>query len=231
MAPAVAFAQTGGDDTPGVYARVSGGVSFTPNIDVSRTFDPTVVFLNPPPSSLEIETNPDWSVGVAAGYDFGGPFRAEVEYRYIRAGVEQVAALDGFDPAIGGVPAPLPVDEGGFGVNAVLANAVFAPRTKIGPFQPFASAGAGAARVAERGGFTFGLLGDRTDWAPAFQGRVGIAAPVSDSARVSLDYSYLRTLDLQFGADGFPDPGGAAVREEVDGLGISTVSLSFEKRF
>ncbi|MEO1014010.1 MAG: hypothetical protein AAFX08_02365 [Pseudomonadota bacterium] len=230
LAPAVAGAQTIGGDS-GLYGRVSGGVSFTPDIDVSRTFDPERIFLNPPPSALEIETSQSWSAGAAVGYDFTGPFRAEVEYRYIRSGVDQVTPLDGFSPEIEGVPPPLPVDEGGFGVHAVLANAVLAPQARIGPFQPFVSAGAGAARIAERGGLTFGLLGDRADWSPAFQGRVGLSAPVSNSASVSLDYAYLRTLDLQFGADSFPDPSGVIFREDVDGLGISTISLSFEKRF
>ncbi len=215
----------------GPYLRASAGVTFASNVDIARTYDPSVVFLNPPPTTFDVETSSGLSAGAAFGYEFGGIFRAELAYRHLRVGVDQVAALDGFDPSTGGVPALLPVDDGGYGVHAVLANAVVAPRVAFGPFRPFVSAGAGAAHVYERGGFTSGLVGDRADWAPAFQGKAGLMAAISDTASVSIDYSYLRTLDLQFGADGFPDPGGATFGEELNGLGVSTVSLSFIKRF
>ncbi|MEM9704681.1 MAG: hypothetical protein AAF850_01250 [Pseudomonadota bacterium] len=218
--------QTGAQSSArtGLYVRASGGISFFADQDADIAISPDLIFIGTPTTEFRIETKTGWTAGAALGFEYNGPFRTEFEYRYLRADADRIVALNGFSNFIGGLPQPREVDEGGFAAHALLANVVLAPKAAaLGPLRPFASVGVGGARIFQREGFFSGAA--RADWAPAFQGRAGLAIAVTETLSVGVDYAYLRTLDLEFRSN------AVSAQETVQGVRASTVSFSIEKRF
>ncbi|MCA3712641.1 MAG: porin family protein [Phenylobacterium sp.] len=107
----------------GVYARAYGGLSTLNSTDVS--FKPG---LPGPPSTDKLSFDSGLLVGAALGYDFEGPWKAEIEYAYRSSDVRRL-------------PVSL-AQSGDFASTAIMVNGLYS-FGEVGPLRPYVGAGAG----------------------------------------------------------------------------------------
>ena len=162
-----AFAQGAGDG-PGVYARAFGGLSALNSTDVS-----VKPGLNGTPSAGKIKFDSGLLVGGALGYDFEGPWKAEIEYTYRSSDVRRL-------------PVSL-AQSGDFASTAIMVNGLYS-FGEVGPLRPYVGAGAGFSRELD-----FDLTSSGPSAPPpyalgnysrsgrfAYQGIVGAELPLAD---------------------------------------------------
>lgn len=140
-------------------------------------------------------------MGVAAGFDWPGPWRAEIELSNRR----NEAELVDFNPEFGEDRA-----DGRVEARSLMANVVYEPRWHVA-FQPYALLGVGMAhadwRVRLDGDGS--IYVDDDDRAEAFQVAFGAAAPITSRLTVTAEYRYWMTALFDFA-----EPDGRPLRTE-----------------
>ena len=121
LAGGVAMAQEAGDQ-PGFYARVYGGIS---------TLSDTRVSVGA--SSASGKFSGSTLAGGAFGYDYEGPWRAEIEYTYRSSDVKVPASFAG---------------GGDYASTAILVNGLYSIG-QVGPLRPYVGAGIGFTREVD----------------------------------------------------------------------------------
>ncbi|MCA6299955.1 MAG: outer membrane beta-barrel protein [Phenylobacterium sp.] len=121
LAGGVAMAQEAGDQ-PGFYARVYGGISTLSDTRVSVGV-----------SSASGKFSGSTLAGGAFGYDYEGPWRAEIEYTYRSSDVKVPASFAG---------------GGDYASTAILVNGLYSIG-QVGPLRPYVGAGIGFTREVD----------------------------------------------------------------------------------
>lgn len=133
-----------------------------------------------------LELDEQWSGGLAFGWQSSGPLRVELEAFARSADGESLPALalDNLDGAID--------------LRTVMVNAVADLHLDGVPVVPYAGVGAGWAMTdLDAVGNDFLAL-DGDDDGYAWQAMVGVAVPLNDQWRLSLDVRYLETESLNY---------------------------------
>ncbi|HVG80876.1 MAG TPA: porin family protein [Methylomirabilota bacterium] len=163
----------------GFYVGVHGGGVFLPEADtgVTNSGQPTI--------DAELERDPGWLAGAAAGYAWPGGFALEGEVTYRENRLDKIALL--------GMELGLDGDEHSY---AALANAYYRFDTG-GSFTPYLGAGVGAAVLtldaeAENGGAF-----DDSETVFAYQVMAGIDYAITPHFAFGLEYRYFATPDIE----------------------------------
>lgn len=156
---AAAFAQDGGDGA-GFYARAYGGIS---------TLNKTTVSVGA--SSASARFDGGLLVGGAFGYDYDGPWKAEIEYTYRSSDARRL---------------PASFARGGdYASTSIMVNGLYS-FGEVGPIRPYVGAGVGFTREVD-----FDLTGPATpppgavgqystSGRFAYQGIAGAELPLND---------------------------------------------------
>jgi opacity protein-like surface antigen len=163
----------------GFYVGVHGGGVFLPeaDTDVTNTGQPTI--------AAELERDPGWLAGAAAGYVWPVGFALEGEVTYRENRLDKIALL--------GMELGLDGDEHSY---AALANAYYRFDTG-GSFTPYFGAGVGAAVLtldaeAENGG-TF----DDSETVFAYQAMAGVDYAITQHLAFGVEYRYFATAKAE----------------------------------
>jgi outer membrane protein OmpA-like peptidoglycan-associated protein len=157
-------------ETSRPYVMLGGGLSFLEDPEFSG--GGTSVDAN--------ANNPGWAVMGGAGIGIFNNFRTELELAHRR---------NTFDPT------------GDLSASTLMLNFLYDIPVHIGPFTPYIGAGAGYGRFNADNVGLGGAIGtvDDSDWAWTYQGIAGVAAPLTNSLKLTLDYRYLSTFnDLEY---------------------------------
>ena len=193
-ATAPAFAQDLANENVGLYGRLAAGTTIANNFDQSLSFDPSVVFAVAPPNQQRVESNTGFALGAALGFKYPSGFRTELEYRFAATSIDLIEQSGG-----AGAPATVASDES-VSVHFLMSNITYDIETDFG-LTPYIGVGVGGARVSLGDVVVPGNAISESDMAVAFQGRAGLALDLSPTTRVSVEYVYARTLDLEFASD------------------------------
>jgi opacity protein-like surface antigen len=163
----------------GFYVGVHGGGVFLPEADtgVTNSGQPTI--------DAELERDPGWLAGAAAGYAWHGGFALEGEVTYRESRLDKIALL--------GMELGLDGDEHSY---AALANAYYRFDTGSS-VTPYLGAGVGAAVLtldaeAENGGAF-----DDSETVFAYQAMAGIDYALTPHLAFGLEYRYFATPDIE----------------------------------
>ena len=181
-------------DGVGLYGRVSAGATIANDIDQLLNFDPSVSFTVAPPNQQRIETNTGLTLGAALGFKYPSGFRTELEYRFASTSIDLIEQSGG-----AAAPATVANDES-VTAHFLMSNITYDIQTDFG-LTPYLGVGVGGARVSLGDVAVPGNVISESDMAVAFQGRLGLALDLSQTTRVSVEYVYARTLDLEFSSD------------------------------
>jgi opacity protein-like surface antigen len=206
----------------GVYIRGGGGVSFAEDLNQDISYNPNILFIVTPANVRDTSLSEGLALSAAIGFQYPGRTRTELEYRFMRAGIDAVIEDGGFDPSSSLMwPAAVPADDTQT-VHALMSN-VYVDLIPGGRVSPYVGAGVGGARV-ENG------LGDR-DAVFAYQGRAGIDLNFNGGLTIGAEYVYLRTLDVVYGPKEFDAAGPAGPRVDGDPFVSSSVMATLRKLF
>ncbi len=197
------------------YARLSAG--FGRPIALSTVAEPGG---DVPPVALDIDFGTAITGAAAIGRGLGGSFRTELEYRYLRSGLDQLVLLDADDDA----PEPAIPDADRAVAHILLAGFTYdIERTET--FRLYAGGALGAANVNGVGDLAAGAAFEDADWNLAFQARAGVGFKITPRLSLGADYAFVGTTGATFA----PAPGLASL--EVDGLRVSTFNFFVERSF
>lgn len=147
-----------------------------------------------PGVTLDIESDPGFALGVAAGYAYGNNIRFEAEVTYQKNDLDK-GGLMGLDVGLTGDRSSL----------ALLLNGYY-DFANDSAFTPFISAGLGTARV-EVNDFNVTGSGDPaiSDDATvfAYQFGAGVAYAINENMYLDVKYRYLGTSDPEYGTETF----------------------------
>jgi OmpA-OmpF porin, OOP family len=127
----------------------------------------------------------DWGPAALAGlgFDFGSDWRAEIETGYRDSDVENISAATG---------------SGDTETLSMIAN-LFYDFDTSSSFEPYVGAGLGFARVSADGFSPVSTTSiDDDDYGYALQAAAGVAFPLSDRIKLTLDYRFLSVQSLDF---------------------------------
>lgn len=173
MISGVAFSSDEG--TKGTYVSGNLGVVLMEDSDMS---DPT--------GSVTVELSPGWSLGVAAGHDWGN-IRAEWAIEYQKNHIDKVnlgaTTLDA---------------SGNINNLAFLVNGYY-DFENSSRFTPYLSAGIGFAKVKLSDFAVLGMTDDNSDDnVLVYQAGIGIAYSIDKNLIIDLKYRYFCTEDPEF---------------------------------
>jgi len=178
----------------GLYGRISAGATIANDIDQTLAVDPGLTLVAMPPTQQRIETNTGYTLGAALGFKYPSGFRTELEYRFASTSIDLI------EQSGGSAPAATLVNDDSVTAHFLMSNVTYDFETDFG-LTPYVGVGVGGARVSLGDVAVLGNVISESDMAVAFQGRVGLALDLSQSARVNVEYVYARTLDLEFASD------------------------------
>ena len=202
--PALAFEED-------LYGRISVGVSVNGEMEQSLATNPDLEFLIPPPTSQSFEPNVGFNGGAAVGLRFSSyGLRGEVEYRYTSSDVDEVRN-EGVE-----VP-PVEALDDTLSAHSVFGNLIY-DFEPISSFVPYIGAGVGIANVSSIEG--------NDDTAIAFQVKGGVEMPLTSGSAISLEYSYMRTGELELGPQEF-SPDIVTIISDTDPYSVSSLTLSY----
>ncbi len=175
----------------GLYGAIGAGLSyFGHENDVSND---SVV----PPSATVFDTDSDYDSGIgiyaALGKKFDNNFRAELEYSYRSADIDQIDPYPGFSGIISGSIA------GDTKIHALMLNGLYDFNDTFGGVTPYIGGGAGIARVnhsiagvnaASGLSISYGSF----DYNFAYQGIAGVAVGLAEQLTLDLSYRYFGML-------------------------------------
>ena len=165
----------------GPYMSANLGRAMANDSDLSDTTLPSV--------SMEYEADPGWTLGVAAGYDFGNNLRLEAEFAYQDNDLDSISIL-GTDLDL----------KGDASRQTLLLNGYYDFKNES-RFVTFISAGIGVAQVEIN---DFNIVGsgvpdsDDDDQVFAYQLSAGISYAVTPKVNLDFKYRYFATEDPEF---------------------------------
>jgi OOP family OmpA-OmpF porin len=144
--------------------------------------------------SFGVDYERGWGLSGNVGYQFGGPFRLELEVAYRTNDVDGVTTSAG---------TRLPGSTGGMNSLAAMVNGLFDFEMGWG-LTPYVGLGLGYARVTADGISATGLGGsvDDDDNKFAYQAIAGLSYWFSPAVALTADYRYFATQDPKFGVSG-----------------------------
>ena len=161
-----------------VYLGFRGGASLLQNSDMTIEI-PGVGQI------AELEFDPGWLAGVAAGFEFDSGFAVEGEFTFRQNGIDQERLMGGIIPIDGFIRS-----------YALMANGYY--RLDTGTmFTPYVGAGAGGALLSVDADSVGGNFSD-SDFAFAYQAMGGVAAEITPQVSAGLEYRYFATAGQEF---------------------------------
>jgi len=139
-------------------------------------------------SGINVEAEFDWGLAglVGVGFDYGSNWRAELEAGYRGADIDNVSGTSG---------------SGDVDAVSLIANAFY--DIDIGSrFEPYIGAGLGLARVSADGASPISTTRiDDDDYGYALQAAAGVAYPLNERLKLTVDYRFLSVQDLNYTTD------------------------------
>jgi opacity protein-like surface antigen len=162
-----------------IYLGFRGGASLLQDSDM------TIEIPGVGQIPAELEFDPGWLAGVAAGFEFDSGFAVEGEFTFRQNGVDQERLLGGIIPIDGFIRS-----------YALMANGYY--RLDTGTiFTPYVGAGAGGALLSIDADSVGGNFRD-SDFAFAYQAMGGVAADITPRVSAGLEYRYFATAGQEF---------------------------------
>lgn len=139
-------------------------------------------------SGINVEAEFDSGLaGLAAiGFDYGRNWRAEIEFGYRGADIDSVSGATG---------------SGDVDALSLIGNAIYDFNIG-GKLEPYVGAGLGLARVSADGASPISTSRiDDDDYGIALQAAAGVAYPLNERLKLTLDYRFLSVQDLNYTTD------------------------------
>lgn len=176
-----------------VYLSLRGGASLLQDSDM------TIEIQGGGLIGAELEFDPGWLAGLAAGFEFDNGFAVEGEFTYRQNGIDQERLFGMLIPIDGFIRS-----------YAAMANGYY--RLDTGTmFTPYVGAGAGGALLSIDADSVGGNFND-SDFQFAYQAMGGVSAEITPQLSAGLEYRYFATLKPEFS----DNPGGSAVTVDPD---------------
>jgi len=162
-----------------VYLGFRGGASLLQDSDM------TIEIPGVGQIPAELEFDPGWLAGVAAGFEFDNGLAVEGEFTFRQNGIDQERLMGGIIPIDGFIRS-----------YALMANGYY--RLDTGTmFTPYVGAGAGGALLSIDADSVGGNFSD-TDIEFAYQAMAGFAVEITPQMDAGLEYRYFATTQPSF---------------------------------